>query len=144
MKLKVNIALVIFFLSLPCAYSPTNWRNISSSLSFEKIVFNHGNIFAQTDLGISSFDTDSQKFNSQIIENLDCIVSDFEIINDELWILCSNGNLINHTKNLILNHLIIDSAYDITIYENSVFMLYLKNGVEGLIEINYNQNQLVY
>ena len=139
----MSIAL-IFLLCLKIASSPTNWQNIHSDLSFEKIILNQDNIYALNNGVLTEFDTILRKFNISNIDNIDCNISDFEIINDDIWILCENGTLRNHSDNLVLNHLILDSAYHINFYNNSVFMLYEKNEVHGVIEINYSNDQLTY
>ena len=139
----MSIAL-IFLLCLKIASSPTNWQNIHSDLGFEKIIFNQDNIYAQNNGVLTEFNTILRKFNIPNIDNIDCNISDFEIINDDFWILCENGTLRNHSDNLVLNHLILDSAYHINFYNNSVFMLYEKNEVHGVIEISYSNDQLTY
>ena len=122
------------------------WESLTSTLSPNKIIKYNNQLIGSTSGGLLSFHLDSQTFSRYGSSHIDCInISDMEIdSNEDLWILCSNGELLKDNSSININHLDVDSASALEIMQESIFILYAKDSVYGVIKINYNNNEATF
>ena len=120
------------------------WDSITSILSPNKLISHNNNLVGSTSGGLLVYDIINEEFVNH--ENSECInISDIELdLDDELWILCNNGILFKQNSSLIINHLDIDNAYNLTISEQSIFFIYDNNGSKGIIDVGYNDDTVFF
>jgi len=138
---------ILIIISFLCSSSLDNWESLTSKLSPNKIIKYNDNILINTSGGLLLYNTSAQTFSDFNLNNPNtCLeISDFDIdINNELWVLCSNGVLFKENSNFGINHLIdINDTYSLSFSDESVFFLYEGDNY-GIIEGAYNDSGVFF
>ena len=138
---------ILIIISFLCSFNLNQWDNLVPKLSPQKIIKHNDNIVVNLNGSLMLYNHYSKVFiDYDSINSEACLqVSDFGIdLNNELWILCSDGSLFKENSNLGINHLIdIDNAYDLSFTDDSVFFLYETENY-GIVELVYNDNEIFF